>query len=82
MPDAKGIPEGIEGTSVFAPSVALGDRYVGEAVWAQFVPAALENGAMKAKPDPVVIKGGLEKVQEGVDKCKEGVSFAKIVVEL
>jgi NADPH-dependent curcumin reductase CurA len=82
MPEPKGLPEGIEGAFVFAPSVALADRYVGEAVWGQYVPKALEEGKLKAKPDPMVIKGGLEKVQEGIDRCKQGVSFAKVVVEL
>ncbi|KAF2657225.1 GroES-like protein [Lophiostoma macrostomum CBS 122681] len=82
MPEPKGLPEGIEGAFVFAPSVATQDRYVGEAVWEQYVPKALEEGKLKAKPDPIVIKSGLEKVQEGIDKCKQGVSFAKVVVEL
>jgi NADPH:quinone reductase-like Zn-dependent oxidoreductase len=32
MPGAEGLPEGIEGASVFAPTVALDDHYVGDAV--------------------------------------------------
>jgi NADPH:quinone reductase-like Zn-dependent oxidoreductase len=82
MPNAQGLPEGIEGSAVFAPSVALGDRYVGEAVWTNFIPAALENGSFKALPKPTVIEGGLEKIQEGIDTLKKGISFGKIVVAL
>ncbi|KAF2126221.1 GroES-like protein [Dothidotthia symphoricarpi CBS 119687] len=82
MPGAKGLPEGIEGTNVFAPSVALDDRYIGEAVWAKWVPEALEKGTLKALPEAIVIKGGLDAVQKGVDAQKKGVSFGKIVVEL
>jgi NADPH-dependent curcumin reductase CurA len=82
LPDPKGLPEGIEGRAVFAPMVALADSYIAEAVWAQYVPEALENGTLKAKPDPTVIEGGLEKVQEACDKLKEGISFGKIVVAL
>lgn len=82
MPDAPGIPEGVQGASVFAPSVALADRYVGEAVWAKYVPEALEKGTFKAKPEPTVLEGGLEKVQEGIDRLRKGVSFGKIVVAL
>ena len=82
MPDPQGLPEGIEGGFVFAPSVALADRYVGEAVWGKYVPDALERGSFKARPEPTVIQGGLEKVQEGMDKLKQGISFGKIVVAL
>jgi NADPH:quinone reductase-like Zn-dependent oxidoreductase len=82
MPGAEGVPEGIEGCSVFAPSVALEDRYIGDAVWAKWVPEALESGALKALPGPIVIKGGLDSVQKGYAEQKKGVSFGKIVIEL
>jgi NADPH:quinone reductase-like Zn-dependent oxidoreductase len=82
MPGAQGLPEGIEGTSVFAPSVALDDSYIGDEVWAKWVPEALKSGALKALPGPIVIKGGLESVQKGYDEQKKGVSFGKIVIEL
>ncbi|KAF2714687.1 GroES-like protein [Pleomassaria siparia CBS 279.74] len=82
QPNAQGLPDGIQGTSVFAPSVCLGDRYVGEVVWAKWVPEALENGSFKAKPEPTVIEGGLDRVQDGVTKLKGGISFGKIVVAL
>jgi hypothetical protein len=55
---------------------------VGEAVWGKYIPAALANGSFLAKPDPILIKGGLSHVQEGLDTLKKGVSTAKIVVEL
>ncbi|KAF2001629.1 GroES-like protein [Amniculicola lignicola CBS 123094] len=83
IPDAKGLPEGIGGTSVFAPMVALKEGYVGAAIWAKFVPEALEKGTLKAKPDAIVVEGkGLEDVQKGLDRQKKGVSFRKVVVEL
>lgn len=82
MPGAQGLPEGIEGDSVFAPSVALADKYIGDVVWASWVPEALQKGTLKALPEAVIVKGGLEAVQEGLDKQKQGVSFGKIVVEL
>lgn len=82
MPGAQGLPDGIEGGSVFAPSVALDDKYIGDVVWAQWVPEALQKGTLKAMPEAVVVKGGLEAVQEGLDKQKAGVSFGKVVIEL
>ncbi|KAF2015427.1 GroES-like protein [Aaosphaeria arxii CBS 175.79] len=81
-PRVTGLPEGITGAPVFAPSVGLADRYVGEAVWAKYVPAALEAGKLQAKPDPIVIEGGLDKVQSGLDKLRQGVSYAKVVIAL
>lgn len=82
QPDAPGLPKGIEGASVFAPSVALSDRYVGDVVWAEFVPEALEKGTLKAVPEPLVVGKGLEAVQKGYDEQKKGVSFRKVVIEL
>lgn len=82
MPGAPGLPEGIEGSSVFAPTVVLDDKYVGDVIWAKWVPEALQKGTLKAVPEAIVIKGGLESVQDAVNKQKAGVSFGKIVVEL
>jgi NADPH:quinone reductase-like Zn-dependent oxidoreductase len=82
MPSAQGIPDGIEGATVFGPSVAFDDRYIGDVVWAKWVPEALQKGTLKALPEAIVVKGGLESVQEGLNKQKAGVSFGKIVVEL
>ncbi|KAF2819338.1 GroES-like protein [Ophiobolus disseminans] len=76
------VPGGIEGAAVFAPSVAFDDRFIGETVWAKWVPESLENGALRALPGPIVIEGGLDAVQKGCDEQKKGVSFAKIVVAL
>lgn len=82
MPGATGLPAGIEGASVFAPTIALDDKLIGDAVWAEWVPAALQKGTLKASPEAIVIKGGLDAVQEGLNKQKAGVSFGKVVVEL
>jgi hypothetical protein len=46
------------------------------------MPAALESGRFYAKPDPFILKGGLAKVQEGIDMLKKGVSAKKVVIEL
>jgi hypothetical protein len=53
---------------------------VGNAVWRQYIPEALVAGKFEAKPDPIVIEGGLEKVQEGIDILRKGVSAKKIVI--
>lgn len=59
-----------------------GAPHIGTAVWHDFMPKALETGQFQAKPDPYVIKGGLSKVQEGVNMVRNGVSAKKVVIEI
>lgn len=54
--------------------------HVGQAVWGSYVPAALAQGVLQAKPDPLIIQGGLEKIQGAMDLLQKGVSATKIVV--
>lgn len=61
---------------------ATGAAHIGEAIWHEFMPAALAKGSFQAKPDPLVIKGGLSKVQEGIDMLRKGVSAKKVVIEV
>jgi len=78
----KGLPEDIKANAVFATTIFTKHAEVGQAVWGKFVPEALESGALKPLPEPLVIGKGLENVQKGLDKNKEGVSAKKVVVEL
>lgn len=80
MPPPAPLPEGVAFNSVYALSVAGNE--VGKVVWGQYVPQALANGTLKAKPDPLVVGKGLEYVQEGINKQKAGVSAQKVVIEL
>jgi hypothetical protein len=67
---------------VSAITIAVEQKEVGDAVWRKYVPEALANGQLLAKPDPLIIKGGLPHIQEAADTLKRGVSAAKVVVEL
>jgi NADPH:quinone reductase-like Zn-dependent oxidoreductase len=82
LPGANDLPEGIEGATIFAPTVALADKYIGDVVWAQWVPEALEKGTLKAVPEPLVVGKGLDAVAKGYAEQKKGVSFRKVVIEL
>ncbi|KAJ8058974.1 hypothetical protein OCU04_011958 [Sclerotinia nivalis] len=62
--------------------VALVDLDIGDAVWRKYLPAALAKGKFLAKPDPEVLQGGLERVQDGLDILRKGVSAKKIVIEV
>lgn len=43
---------------------------------------ALEDATLQCKPDPVVMRYGLESIQLGLDALRKGVSATKIVVRL
>ncbi len=66
--------------SVWGSSPAYNE--VGDGVWGKRIPAALVDGSLKCKPDPLVIGQGLDKLQAACDKVREGVSARKVVVEL
>ena len=55
---------------------------VGNAVWREYIPKALDTGKFQAKPEPAVIEGGLDKIQEGLDIQRKGVSAKKIVIHV
>jgi hypothetical protein len=42
----------------------------------------LAKGTFQAKPDPLIVEGGLEKVQKGIDILRKGVSAQKVVIEI
>jgi hypothetical protein len=60
----------------------LVENHVGARLWRDYVPAALETGKLRAKPEPKIITGGLEVIQAAMELQKKGVSAQKIVVEL
>ena len=76
------LPEGIEGGSVYSPSVVGEGKDIGEAVWARWLPEALEKGTLKAVPEPLVVGKGLEAIPKGYAEQWKGVSFRKVVIEL
>lgn len=65
---------------VYSTTISTQEKEVGEAVWQKYVPDALMSGQLQLKPDPIVIKGGLAKMQEGFERQKKGVAGGKVVV--
>ncbi len=61
---------------------SLVDNGVGKAIYVDFLPKALAEGAYVAAPDPHVVGKGLEYVQAALDLQKKGVSAKKVVVSL
>lgn len=62
--------------------LGFGNQDIGDAVWRKYIPRALAAGKFQAKPDPEILVGGLERVQDGVDLLRKGVSAKKIVIEI
>lgn len=74
-PPEKG-PESVKFGSVF------GINEVTHPLWREYLVPALEQGKLKAVPEPMVVGKGLESVQKGLDTNKAGVSAKKVVIEL
>lgn len=51
-------------------------------VWKDFIEGGLKIGKLRAKPDPMVLQGGLEVVQDALDRFRQGVSAVKVVVKI
>ena len=58
------------------------NKPIADAIWKDFVPAALESGQLKPVPEELVVGNGLEAIQHGLDVQKRGVSARKVVVSI
>ncbi|KAF2450686.1 putative zinc-binding alcohol dehydrogenase domain-containing protein cipB [Karstenula rhodostoma CBS 690.94] len=75
-PPPQEAPEHVKAGMIFA----VND--VATPVWENFVTPALEAGKLQCLPAPTVVGKGLEFINEGLRRSKEGVSATKLVVEL
>ncbi|KAG0653608.1 hypothetical protein C6P46_002380 [Rhodotorula mucilaginosa] len=81
LPPPEKVADGVKAAGVFALDILFKeDARIAKAVYLDFVPKALQNGSLKPKPDPLVVGKGLEKVEEGLNVQKKGVSAKKVVV--
>ncbi|EOD48195.1 putative cytochrome p450 protein [Neofusicoccum parvum UCRNP2] len=74
------MPKSIRASPVELQRMELHEQFICDAVWRNYVPAALVSGHLKAKPEPIVIRGGLGMIQHGMQRLRQGVSAAKVVV--
>jgi hypothetical protein len=58
------------------------DKALGNAIYHDFLPAALKSGQIRPLPKPEVVGNGVESIQAALDKQRAGVSAVKIVVTL
>ncbi|KIX06148.1 uncharacterized protein Z518_04122 [Rhinocladiella mackenziei CBS 650.93] len=76
------LPGNVKPALVNATDPGLVPDHVGAKLWKGYVPAALEAGKLLAKPEPKVVVGGLDAIQDAMEMQKKGVSAQKIVVEM
>lgn len=80
LPPPKDI-DGNFGKDVVGAAVTF-DETLAPAIWADFLPQALERGKFVPKPDPMIVGKGLGHIQKGLDAQRKGVSARKVVVVL
>lgn len=66
--------------TVFATTIK--NNSIGAAIMQGYLPGALQDGSFVPWPAPTVIGHGLEQIQDGLDRLKQGVSASKLVVTL
>lgn len=71
---------GIRTNFIFGSTLLYNE--VGKAVYVDFLPRALAEGAYIAAPEPQVVGKGLECIQAGYDLQKKGMSAKKVVISL
>ncbi|KAK3984410.1 chaperonin 10-like protein [Cladorrhinum sp. PSN332] len=74
--------EGVKYGFVWGTDLVDGKDDLCGKVWNEYLPAALASGEYVAAPEALVVGEGLEKVQEGFEVCRRGVSAKKVVVTL
>lgn len=77
LPAPENVPSSVKIGAVFGINAQVNGP-----LWEKYLTPALEQGKLKAVPEPLIIGKGLESVQKGLDKNKEGVSAKKVVIEL
>lgn len=75
-PPEKGGPESVKFASIFGVDALT------HPIWRDYLVPALEQGKLRAVPEPMVVGKGLENIQKGLDTNKAGVSAKKVIVEL
>ncbi|KAG0652629.1 Zinc-binding alcohol dehydrogenase domain-containing cipB [Hyphodiscus hymeniophilus] len=69
-------------SSISSGAIVTDEPEVADEIWGKYVPWALESGELIPSPKALVVGKGLEDVQKGLDRQKEGVSARKVEVLL
>lgn len=76
------LPKGIKVARIGSGNIVSQEPEVAAKVWGEYIPAALEAGKFVPSPEPLVVGTGLQSVQKGLDRQKQGVSARKVEIVL
>ena len=76
------LPKGVKVTRIGSSNIVSDEPEVAAKVWGEYVPAALEAAEFIPSPEPLVAGKGLQSVQKGLNRQREGVSAKKVEVLL
>ncbi|KIW84486.1 hypothetical protein Z517_03736 [Fonsecaea pedrosoi CBS 271.37] len=82
LPPIEELPATVQVNGIFAVSILQQDKALGKAIYADFLPRALEQGLIKPAPPSDVVGHGVEHIQGALEKLRAGVSGSKVVVTL
>lgn len=74
------VPATVETKSLFAMSIFEPGNPVGQAIFQEFLPQALNSGQFVPQPEAEVVGKGVSALQDAMERHKAGVSAKKIVV--
>lgn len=76
-----GIPNSVRVKAISSSTIFEKDNPVGPYIWKTFLPVAMTNGKVLARPGPATIGYGLISLQHGLDRSKQGrLGYSKLVV--
>jgi len=79
-PPPEKLPESVKAQPML--SLSIYKDSLASQIFNEFVPKALAQGKLKAEPKAEIVGEGLDKIQAGLDKLRDGVSATKVVVRL
>ena len=76
------LPSNVIVLKVLSKDIDIEEPEIAERIWGDYVPLALQSGMLVSGPKPIVAGNGLEEIQHGLKRQKQGVSAEKVIVVL
>lgn len=72
----------VEVVRIQSSQIVTEEPDIAKGIWSKFIPSALKSGQFVPAPKPLLVGEGLESIQKGFNRQKEGVSARKVVVKI
>jgi NADPH:quinone reductase-like Zn-dependent oxidoreductase len=76
------LPKDVTVARMSAGNIVTKEPEVANLIWGEYVLAALKSGKLVPSPKPLLVGNGLEVVQKGLDRQKQGVNARKVEIVL